>query len=161
MAQRPGFDINRLSTADKILLGAGILYLINLFLAWNRTCQFGQCVTASGWSGLGILNGLLVIALLVWVVISMAGMNINLGTMNKDIVSAGLAFALLLFTIIRVLVKASIIGFSLGIYIFSWVGLVLALIIAYGGYMKWQTSKMLAPPATGGSMPPPPGGPVT
>lgn len=32
MSQAGGFDLSKMSTASKILLGAGILYLIDLFL---------------------------------------------------------------------------------------------------------------------------------
>src|ERR671922_151557 len=52
MADRPSIDLTRLSTASKILLGAGLLYFIDLFLSWNRKCFEGVgCGTLSGWHG--------------------------------------------------------------------------------------------------------------
>ena len=35
MSQSGGFDLSKLSTASKILLGAGIVYIIDLFLPWQ------------------------------------------------------------------------------------------------------------------------------
>ena len=35
MSQSGGFDLSKLSTASKILLGGGIVYLIVLFLPWQ------------------------------------------------------------------------------------------------------------------------------
>ena len=81
MSQTSGFDMSKMSTASKILLGAGILYLIDLFLAWQRACieiaGVGGCVSRSGATGIGVLNLLLVIALLAWEGMAVAGVNIN------------------------------------------------------------------------------------
>ena len=38
MSQSGGFDMSKMSTAHKILLGAGILYIIDVFLPWQRVC---------------------------------------------------------------------------------------------------------------------------
>ena len=73
----------------------------------------------------------------------------------RNQVEAGLAGGVLLFTIIKVLVNHQ------SIYIWSWIGIVLALIIAYGGYMRWQEGTVTAsapPPATPPPTTPPPGG---
>jgi hypothetical protein len=43
------------------------------------------------------------------------------------------------------------------ITIFAWIGLVLALVIAYGGYLRWQEHQAGA--AAGGAVPPAPPGP--
>ena len=141
-----GFDISKLSTASKILLGAGALYLIDLLLAWQRVCFVGQCVTASGIEGIGVLNLLLVIALLVWEGLALANMEINA---PRALISAGLAAGILLFTILKIIVDND------SIYIFAWIGLLLALAIGYGGWMRWQEHQAGA--TTGGTtMGPPP-----
>jgi hypothetical protein len=153
MAQSGGFDLSRMSTASKILLGAGVLYLIDLFLPWQRACVSGGgiiqdiCVSASGASGIGILNLLLVIALLAWEGMALAGVDIKA---PKALVSAGIAGAILLFTILKILVDSE------ALYLFAWIGLLLALAIGYGGWMRWQEHQagggMMMPPAdtTGG-----------
>ena len=133
MSQSKGFDMSTMSTASKILLGAGVLYLIDLFLPWQRACvdAFGvsACGSASGASGIGILNLLLVIALLAWEGMAIAGVNVNA---PKALISAALAGAILLFTLLKIVVDMD------AIYLFAWIGALLALAIGYGGWMRWQ-----------------------
>ncbi|MDP9296792.1 MAG: hypothetical protein M3O88_08900 [Actinomycetota bacterium] len=148
MEQRnSGFDVSGMSTASKILLIGGILFIVDLFLPWNRTCILSFCGSANGFSGIGILNFLLALVIVVMEVLLLAKVNVQMGTPSQMMqIEAYVAFGLLLFTIIKILVDLT------AIYLFAFVGLILALVVAYGGYMRWQESK-LAPPA-----PPPPGG---
>ena len=155
MESRPsGFDMSTMSTASKILLGAGILYLIDLFLPWQRACfdalGVSACGSQNGIEGLGILNLLLVIALLAWEGMAIAGVNINA---PRALVSAGIAAGIVLFTILKIIVDSE------ALYIFAWVGLLLALVIGYGGWMRWQEHQASGG-ATGmtGTPPPPSGG---
>jgi hypothetical protein len=143
MAQRSSFDMSKMSTASKILLGAGVLYLIDLFLAWQKVCfgPFG-CGSASGWHGIGIINGLLVILIIVMEVLLLAGVEVNVGTTQmKMMTEAGLAFGVLLFTLIKVFITDN--DFR---KFPSWIGLILALVMAYGGYMRWQEGSVATPP---------------
>ena len=142
-----GFDISKLSTASKILLGAGALYLIDLLLAWQRVCFVGQCVTASGIEGIGVLNLLLVIVLLVWEGLALANVEMNV---PRALVSAGIAAGILLFTILKIIVDND------SIYIFAWIGLLLALAIGYGGWMRWQEHQAAGGGMGGTTMGPPP-----
>jgi len=142
-----GFDMSKMSTASKILLIGGVLFIIDLFLSWNRVCIGPFCGSVNGFHGLGILNFLIALAIVVMEVLLLANVNIQMGTTAQKMqIEAYLAFGLLAFTIIKILVDLT------AIYLFAFVGLVLALVVAYGGYMRWQESR-LAPPA-----PPPPGG---
>lgn len=160
MESRPsGFDMSTMSTASKILLGAGILYLIDLFLRWQELCNnitgIEQCYGANGMEGIGILNLLLVIALLAWEGMAIAGVNVNA---PRALISAGIAAAIALFTLLKILVDNDFLT------IFAWIGLILALVIGYGGWMRWQEHQ-----ATGGTTgttgmagtPPPPSGGFT
>ena len=151
MSQSSGFDLSKLSTASKILLGAGILYLIDLFLNWNEVCVdvLNVCAGASGIHGIGVLNLLLVLGLLAWEGMALANVNIQA---PRALVSAGLAGALVVFTILKILVDMEAIA------IFAWIGLILALAIGYGGWMRWQEHQAGAGATGGGAMPPPPGG---
>ena len=159
MSQSSGFDMSKMSTAHKILLGAGILYIIDVFLPWQRACvpsAIGDfCGSLSGARGIGVLNLLLAIALVAWEGMSLANVDINA---PRALVSAGLAAALVLFTILKILVDSE------SIYLFAWIGLILALVIGYGGWMRWQEHQAsgggMGGSSTGGTAPPPmPGGP--
>ena len=57
------FDWRGLSTGRQVLLAAGLLLFIDLFLDWQQVCaSFGPagsvCGSRSGWHGIGILVGL-------------------------------------------------------------------------------------------------------
>jgi len=147
MAQRSsGFDISKLSTASKILLGAGVLYLIDLFLPWRRACFGPFCASQNGLAqGVGIINLLLVLAIIVMEVLVLVNVEVNMGTPKQRLqIEAGLAGGLLLFTIIKLLIGLS------HVYIFTFIGLLLAIAIGYGGWMRWPEAQV------GTGMPPPP-----
>jgi hypothetical protein len=159
MSQSGGFDMSKMSTADKILLGAGILYIIDVLLPWQRDCVeiagLSGCDSASGASGIGILNLLLAIALVAWEGMSLANVEINA---PRALISAGLAGGIVLFTILKILVDSE------SIYLFAWIGLILAIVIGYGGWMRWQEHQAsgggMGGSSTGGTAPPAmPGGP--
>jgi hypothetical protein len=146
-----GFDLSKLSTASKILLGAGILYLINLFLNWNEVCLDGfGCAGVNGMHGIGILNLLLVLALLAWEAMAIADVKINA---PRGLVSAGLAGAIVIFTILKIIVDSEYLA------IFAWIGLILAAVIGYGGWMRWQEHQAGAGASGGGGAVPPPPSP--
>jgi hypothetical protein len=163
MSQSSGFDMSKMSTAHKILLGAGALYIIDVFLPWQRVCfdlgidlpGASGCASSSGASGIGVLNLLLAIALVVWEGMDLANVEIKA---PRALISAGLAGAIVLFTILKILVDFD------EIYIFAWIGLILALVIGYGGWMRWQEHQasgggMGGSSASGTGAPPMPGGP--
>ena len=151
MSQSGGFDLSKLSTASKILLGAGIVYVIDIFLPWNKVdTGFAGCCSVSGTHGLGILNLLLAIALVAWEV--MAVMGVDIKGAPRALVSAGLAGAILVLTILKILIDLEF------IFIFAWIGLILAAAIGYGGWMRWQEHQAGASSAGGGAVPPPPTG---
>jgi hypothetical protein len=146
MAQpaRPGggFDMARMSTGSKILMGAGLLLFIDLFLPWQRVDfgPFGGGFNVSGFSGLGVLVAILVIALLVWEGLLIAGVNINMGTTSPALISAILGGATALFTIILFLTRLTAISFG------AFIGLILALVLAYGAYVRYNESRVTTPP---------------
>jgi hypothetical protein len=147
MAQQGGFDMSKLSTPTKILLGGGILYLIDLFLPWQRICFAGFCGSASGIDGIGVLNLLLALALVVWEGLAFSSVQIQA---PRALISAALAGAILLFTLLKILIDNE------AIYIFAWIGLVLALVILYGGWVRWQEHQAGVTAGGGGLTPPPP-----
>jgi hypothetical protein len=145
---RPGFDLSRMSTATKILLGGSILYLIDSFLPWNRVCFVGFCASANLWNGVGFIAALLAILILVMELLSVANVEVNIGdARSRAMIEAGLAGGVLLFTILKVIIDSEALSFG------AWLGLILALAIGYGGYLRWTEAKVMAPPpgpSTGG-----------
>jgi hypothetical protein len=122
------------STARKILLPASLLLLIDSFFNWQQVDLGPVSVGQSMWHGLGFLIGILVIALLIWELIdafspdTLRGMNLPGG-----LIALGLAGAILILTVIRVLT----IDYR---HWPAWVGLILALAIGYGGWLRFQES---------------------
>lgn len=159
-ARPAGFDMNRLSAAQKLLLAVGLLLLIDFFLPWQRACSpdipelgiQGTCVTATtGWSGVGVIAGLFLVAMLVWEALLAFGSNINLGNMSPAAIGAGLAAGAALFTLIRALTGLELAALG------TWIGIVLALVLGYGAYMRFQEAGMAAGTAGPGrpTAPPP------
>ncbi len=161
MAQRPAFDMSKLTTADRILLGAGALFFIDTFLRWQKffcikSVFISGCATASAWNGngsfAGVLAALFSLALIAWIVAHVAGVNLEFGVPASTISSV-----LVLGTVLFALIKFLFVIGNHSSYA-AWIGLILLLVIAYGGYMKMQEPKTAgsAPPAMGGPPPPPP-----
>jgi len=142
MAQRgQSFDMSRMTTPTKIILGGGILLLIDSFLAWQKVCAGIEgiaefCVSASMWGGdgaiFGVIAGLLTIAVIVWEVLALAGTNLNVG-MPASKLSAYLGFGVVGFTVLK-FIFALTESPSFGAY----VGLILALVVGYGAWMRLQ-----------------------
>ncbi len=149
MAQRPSFDMSKMSLADKILLGAGLLYVIDSFLPWQRACAglggVDFCVSRSLWAGVGIIAALAAIALVVVVGASVVA-SASMPALPPLAVPA-LAGAVLVFTILKIIIDNEALGFA------AWIGLVLSLAIAYGGWLKMQATRATA---TGYTPPAPP-----
>lgn len=145
MDQRAGFDWSTLTMGQKGILISGLALLINMFIPWWNSVDFlGIDVPGGnigGFNNLGILGGLLLIAVLIWEGINIAGMKVQAPT---ALISAGLAGAAALFVILRALIKPT--GFSYGIG--TWIGLILALALGYAAYVRFQESQVeQAPPA--------------
>jgi hypothetical protein len=155
MSQSGGFDWSKMSTASRILIIAGAIYIIDLFLPWQSVDVGVDTLTVSGVHGIGVLNLLLAIALVAWELMAIAGVEINA---PKSLISAALAGGIVLFTILKIIVDSEAMA------IFAWIGLILALVIGYGGWMRWQEHQAsgggMGGSSTGGTAPPPmPGGP--
>jgi hypothetical protein len=155
MSQAKGFDMSKVSTAGKILIIAGGLYFIDLFLQWNRVCfdlginiqGVDNCAGVAGTHGMGTITMLLALALIAWEVMWVMDVKISA---PRALVSAGLAAGIVVFTILKVLIDNEF------IYLFAWVGLILALVIGYGGWMRWQEHRAGSGGSAGGGMPAPP-----
>jgi hypothetical protein len=139
-----GFDMNKMSTAEKLLAGGSILLLIVSFFPWQSLGGdlgdlLGVDFNLNMWQGsgafAGIIAGLLAIALIVVGVASMAGAmsNMNMGTMTTDKLVAWLGAGVFVFGILKfVLVLTNSPAWG------AFVGLVLLAAIGYGAWQKLQ-----------------------
>ena len=132
--------LRTLSKGAQITLGAAGLLFIDSFFSWYtvKHTSYGENM----WHGLGFLAGLLVIAILVWIGLRVAGVNVELGGISNSMITAGLAVLLLLFVIIRVLSKPGG-GFAdsfVSRTIWTWIGLLLAIAVVAGAWMSMQAA---------------------
>ena len=158
-----GFDMSKMSTAEKLLAGGSILLLLDSFFPWQRYCidlggledivGSGGCVSASMWSGnggfAGIIAGLLAIVLVVVGVLSMTGAmaNMNMGNMSADKVTGFLGLGVAGFGLLKfLLVVTNEVGWA------AFVGLVLLVAIGYGAWQKVQASGGFEMGSPGGTM---------
>lgn len=156
----PSFDMSKMSTPAKILIGGGALLFIDSFLSWQKACASfqgvgGFCVSFNAWSGNGSFFGVIMaigaIALVAWEVAQMMGMSMSTGGLAPSKLSAYLGFGTAAFGIVKFLLAVTNHG-----AIFAWIGLVLILVVAYGAWMRFQE-----PAASGGGSMMSPGGDTT
>jgi hypothetical protein len=124
-------QLKGLSRSSQLLLGAGLLLFIFLFFDWQQRCFSGICGSQSGWHGWGVLVGILVIALIAWEALQIFGQKVEL-PIKPAMLSAGLAAAVVLFTVIKFLVDDTARHWP------AWIGLILAIVIGFGGFLRWS-----------------------
>lgn len=153
-----GFDMSKMSTAEKLLAGGSILLLIDSFFPWQSVDLGGLEDLISGidnsinmWQGsgsiFGVLAGLLAIALVVAGVLSMTGSmaSMNRGSMSADKVVGFLGLGVAVFGLLKfILVVTNSPGWA------AFVGLVLLVAIGYGAWQKVQSSGGFQMGGTGG-----------
>ena len=154
MGQRPSFDLAHVTSADRIVLGGAALLFIDSFLRWQRQCSSLKVlhvtvcpINANEWSGTasfgGVLAASLTLMLFAWKVADVTGVDMRLRAHVANI-EALLALGCVFFTLLKFLFAVAN-SPAYG----AWLGLILALVIAYGGYMKMQERKILRQPDGG------------
>jgi hypothetical protein len=170
MAQpQPGgmkFDMSRLTSADKLILGGSAAYFIWSFLPFWYTFSIPGCsgnslgiacsASINGWHGITVFPVILSLVGLAWTGARVAGMTSNM-RVNFPLayIDLGLAGLTLLFTLLGLVVKPA------GAFKFSWglfVAIILAGVWAYGAYMRYQEPAAVGPPPGAGPPPPPASG---
>jgi len=147
-------DLSKLKNGQKIVLGAGILLIINLFLPWYRV-DFGIASASANafdtflaWFGSFLaIAAAVIIALKVF-----ANMKINAGPLKAEHLAFGLAALGFLFIFLRLVTEFDF------AFIGIWFGLILSAILAFGAFlaMKEEGLGIQDFKALGGSNPPPP-----
>lgn len=167
-------DLNKLSTADRVIGGAAILFLIAMFLPWYGL-DFGEFGSASnsGWDYFltGIIPLLLAIVMVAQIVVS----KFTTTKLPEIPVPWGLVHLIAGAVIAVLLVLRTVIGADEGSGGFEvdldrmwglYVALVAALALGVGGFLKSKEPEDVSvgnggyppPPPGGGYPPPPPGG---
>jgi multidrug transporter EmrE-like cation transporter len=115
-----------LSPLRQVVLAGTLLFVVFSFFDWQQACSTDGtiCVGLSAWHGIGVIAGILAIALLAWEVSRLAGVRVQVGKLAPALITAGLALGLTLLTIISVLVWNEARHWP------QWIGLILALAIA-------------------------------
>jgi hypothetical protein len=150
------FDWRGLSTGRQVLLVGGLLLFIDLFLDWQQRCGstvIGSiCVSRTGWHGIGVLVGLLTIAMILWEAIGAFAVDLGdaVRSLPTALISAALAAAVTLFTIIEFLTHNEIRHWP------AWIGLILAIVIAIGGWLRFSESPAATTTPTPTTPPPAP-----
>ena len=127
-----------LSHGAKVVLGAAIALLIVSFFDWFEYADIGF---ANMWNGIGVLAGLLLIALIVWQALRLANINLEIGV-TPSMITAALAVLLMIFVAIRWLDKPgpSIANEGVSRTIWAWLGLVLAIVVVVGAWMNMRAA---------------------
>jgi len=131
--------LKKLSTGAQVILGAGVLFLIFSFLNWFEVkhTSYGE----SMWHGVGVIAGLLLIAVLAWEGLKVANVSVNVG-ISSSMVTGGLTVLLLLFTFIRFIDKPGG-GFADAFVdrtFWAWLGLILAIVMVGGAWLNMQAA---------------------
>jgi hypothetical protein len=125
--------LSKLTVGSKLVIGAGVLLLIDSFLHWQEVSFGPISVGVSMWHGWGVLIGLLLLAILAWEAAQIAAIKIALGPLSPSMLTAGLSALLLLFTVIKVLTNSYV-------AVWAWIGLVLAAAIAAGAWLNMKAA---------------------
>jgi hypothetical protein len=126
--------INELSLGKKLVLGAGVLLLIDTFLHWQEVTAFGFTGGQSAWHGFwGVLLGLMTVALVVWVAVRTFA-NVQLPEGIPDgLISLVLGALILLFAVIKV-ISDDFVHWP------AYLGIILAAVVTYGAWLVFKES---------------------
>jgi hypothetical protein len=127
-------DISKLSHGAKLVLGGTVAFLIVSFFNWQEIDIAGLgSAGVTMWHGLGVIAGLLAIALIVWEALRLVNIEIAL-PVGPAMTSAFLGILLAVFTVLKFLVDGEFRTF------WAWLGLALSIAVAVGAVMNMQTA---------------------
>jgi hypothetical protein len=124
-------DMSKLTHGAKLVLGATIVFLIVSFFSWFSYAGHGIW---NMWHGVGVLAGLLAIALLAWEAAHLYGIKVGL-PLHPAMTGAVLAILVAIFAFIRFIsTPGGDFGSAAGVgrTFWAWLGLALAIAIVVG-----------------------------
>jgi len=128
MEQFRGLPLGR-----QLILGAGVLLLIDTFLDWQHVDTGFGGVGQSAWHGFwGVVMGLALVALLAWTAARAFGVEIPVA-LPDGLMTLVLSAVILLFAIIKALSDSYV-------HWPAYLGILLAAVIGYGAWLVFQQS---------------------
>jgi hypothetical protein len=125
---------------DRIILVAGLLFFVAMFLPWFGVSLGPIGATTNGWHGFtGYVAGLCGLAIAAFASVRLIGVKVDLGTIQDGIVYLGLGAGTLVFAVLRFVLKPG--GYGIVKVGWRWgafVGLALAVATFYGAWQKYQ-----------------------
>jgi len=116
-----------------VVVVAAVLYLVFSFFQWQhftvtivRTVRYGF----NEWHGIGVIACVLAIALILWELARLFGLQLQPASVSAAFVSLALAVLLLLFTVLTFLSRSD------GRQWPAWVGLALSFVIAFAAFAR-------------------------
>jgi hypothetical protein len=120
--------LRKLPREVQVVLGGSLLYLLFSFFDWQQVSFLSAHAGISEWHGVGVIAGLLVLALLAWEGARLAGVQLQFGPITPGLGSIGLALLLLVFTVITFLTHNESRHWP------AWVGLLLSIVITVAAF---------------------------
>jgi hypothetical protein len=114
----------------KVVLGGVVLYFIFSFLDWQQLSLFGFTAGQTEWSGIGVVAGLLAVALFAWEVVRDFVQYGRMATLSQAVTSLLFALLLAVFTVIAFLNKGLFRHWP------AWGGLIISLVIAAAALVR-------------------------
>ncbi len=145
------FDMKKLSTGDKGVVGAGVVALIALFLPWEGVTVGPYSVSVSGFSsGFGWVGALLIIAAAVYVVLVRSGSNVPKLSYGPGVLVLGASAIGTLLVLLRWLTLSNGVGPRIGLWLTVIAGLVqvffaLGLFRSTGETLPWASKPTKGP----------------
>ena len=149
-------DLNKLTTADKVIAGSGIVLFIAYFLPWFEADAFGFTATASGsdvgflWSTLPMLLGLIAAG----IVIATKLFDVKLPDLPAPLgqILLGIGALAAVLVVLKLIIgedPSEIIDRAYGLFIAA----LAAIGLAVGGYLKMQEGDSTPSSGSTGSAP--------
>ena len=122
-----------LSHGAKVVLGSAIAFLIVSFINWQSVYTPIGSYGRNMWHGVGVIAGLLAIALIAWQAVRLANINVEIGV-TPSMITAVLAILLLVFTVITFFSHNEFRTF------WAWLGLILAIMVVVGAWANMKAA---------------------
>lgn len=124
---------NALGRGAQIMLVSGVLLLISTFFNWQSIDVGVVEVGQNAWNGFwGVVMGILVIALIAWLVARVAGVDIPI-PFSAALIGAALAVLIFVFALLKILTDDFVSAWA-------WIGLVLAAVVVVGAWLEIQAA---------------------